>query len=117
MVKKINLIFAALYSIILGITEMILNWGDWQYAPLWIVDYIIVLILLLSVFYFKNNIQKKLLLIGWSFSAGVMYMVLFVNLEPNINLTILDKNILFAVGLALTISFLGIILTMIDYNK
>ena len=117
MIKKINLIIATLYSIILGITEMILNWGDWQYAPLWIVDYIIVLILLLSVFYFKNNIQKKLLLIGWSFSAGVMYMVLFVNLEPNINLTILDKNILFAVGIALTISFLGIILTMIDYNK
>ena len=54
MVKKINLIAATLYSIILAIVEAILNWGDWQYAPLWIVDYLIVIILLLAVFVFKE---------------------------------------------------------------
>ena len=42
MIKKINLIVATLYSIILAIVEVMLNWGDWQYAPLWIVDYLIV---------------------------------------------------------------------------
>jgi hypothetical protein len=116
MVKKTNLIVATLYSIILAIVEAILNWGDWQYAPLWIVDYLIVIILLSAVFVFKKNIQRLMLLLGWAFSAGVMYMVLFINLDPI--LILLDSpNIegkLPLVGLALIVSIVGIVLTIID---
>ena len=43
-----------------------------------------------------------------------MYIVLFINLEPNTTLTILDTNILYSFGLALFVSIIGIILTMID---
>ena len=116
MVKKTNLIVATLYSIILAIVEAILNWGDWQYAPLWIVDYLIVIILLSAVFVFKKNIQRLILLLGWAFSAGVMYMVLFINLEP-IPTAVASPNIegkLPLVGLALIISIIGIVLTIID---
>ena len=118
MVKKINLIVATLYSIILAIVETLLNsyWDDWQYAPLWIVDYLIVIILLSAVFVFKKNIQRLMLLLGWAFSAGVMYMVLFINLDPI--LILLDSpNIegkLPLVGLALIVSIVGIVLTIID---
>ncbi len=115
LIKNINLIIATLYSIILGIVEAMLNWGDWQYAPLWIVDYLIVLVLLSAVFVFKEHIQRLMLLLGWAFSSGVMYMVLFINLEP-IPSTIKSPNIeglLPLVGLALVVSLLGILLTMI----
>ena len=118
MIKKINLITATLYSIILGIVEIILNWGNWQYGPLWIVDYIIVIILLSAVFVFKENTQRLMLLLGWAFSAGVMYMVLFINLEP-IPTTIASPNvegILPLIGLALMVSIIGVVLTIID-NK
>ena len=116
MVKKTNLIVATLYSIILAIVEAILNWGDWQYAPLWIVEYLIVIILLSAVFVLKKNIQRLMLLLGWAFSAGVMYMVLFINLEPTPT-TIASPNIeskLPLVGLALIVSIIGIVLTIID---
>ena len=116
MVKKTNLIVATLYSIILAIVEAILNWGDWQYAPLWIVDYLIVIILLSAVFVCKKNIQRLMLLLGWAFSAGVMYMVLFINLEP-IPTAVASPNIegkLPLVGLALIVSIVGIVLTIID---
>ena len=118
MVKQINLITASLFSIILAIVEVMLNWDDWQYAPLWIVDYIIVIILLSAVFVFKENTQRLMLLLGWAFSAGVMYMVLFINLEP-IPTTITFPNvegILPLVGLALIVSIIGVVLTIID-NK
>ena len=61
MAKKINLSLATLYSIILAVLESILNtiWDDWGYIPLWIVDYIIVIILLSAVFIFKNNFQNR----------------------------------------------------------
>ena len=119
MVKKTNLIVATLYSIILAIVEAILNWGDWQYAPLWIVDYLIVIILLSAVFVFKNNIQRLMLLLGWAFSSGVMYMALFINLEP-IPTTVKSPNvegILPLVGLALVVSIIGVILTIIDKKE
>ena len=117
MIKKINLFVATLYAIILGIVEALLNWGDWQYAPLWIVDYLIVVILLSAVFVFKKNIQRLMLLLGWAFSTGVMYMALFINLEPNPSAMKQSPNvegILPLVGLALIVSFIGIILTLID---
>ena len=113
--KKINLIIATAYSIVLAIVEALLNWGNWQYAPLWIVDYLIVIILLLGVFVFKEN-QRKVLLMGWSFSAGVMYMVLFINLDPTSSITRLDSNILYAVGLALVVSFIGMFISIIAEN-
>ena len=113
--KKINLIIATAYSIVLATVEALLNWGNWQYAPLWIVDYLIVIILLLGVFVFKEN-QRKVLLMGWSFSAGVMYMVLFINLEPTSSITRLDSNILYAVGLALVVSFIGMFISIIAEN-
>jgi len=115
MIKKINLIIATLYSISLAIVETLLNWGDWQYAPLWIVDYLIVIILLLGVFVCKE-FQQKVLLLGWSFSAGVMYMALFLPFDLISGLTLAkeDINILFAIGLALGISLIGVVLTMID---
>jgi len=36
MIKKVNLILATLYAIILAAIETIMNtyWADWQYAPL-----------------------------------------------------------------------------------
>ena len=113
MIKKIDLIIATLYLIILGIVEAMLNWGDWQYAPLWIVDYLIVIILLSAVFFFKDRVQKK---IGWAFSSGVTYMALFINLEP-IPTIINPANveaILSLVALALIVSLLGVVLTIID---
>jgi len=118
MVKKINLIFATLYSIILAIAEALLNsyWNDWQYSPLWIVDYLIVIILLSAVFIFKKNFQRLILLLGWSFSAGVMFMALFISLEPN-SIALKSPDIegkLPLMGLALIVSIIGIVLTIID---
>ena len=71
MIKKINLIIATLYSIILGIVEAMLNWGDWQYAPLWIVDYLIVIILLSAVFFFKDRVQKMFYWVGIFFRCNI----------------------------------------------
>jgi len=56
-----------------------------------------------------------MLLLGWAFLSGVMYMVFFINLEPipKMNQTPNVEGILPLVGLALLVSILGILLTMI----
>ncbi|MFL2666574.1 MAG: hypothetical protein ACJ0NM_04275 [Flavobacteriaceae bacterium] len=119
MIKKVNLILATLYAIILAVFETIMNtyWDDWQYFPLWIVDYLIVLILLSAVFIFKKNIQDLMLLLGWSFSAGVTYMALFISLDPNALKSADIEGKLPLFGLALIVSIIGVILTIIDNKK
>ena len=119
MAKKINLIVAILYSIIIVVIETSMNvyWDDWSFYPLWIVDYLIAIILLSAVFIFKNNIQNSILLLGWSFSFGITYMALFISLDPNglKSEDIETKLPLFI--LALVVSIFGLILTIIDLQK
>ena len=119
MAKKINLIIAVLYSIIIVVIETSMNvyWDDWSFYPLWIIDYLIAIILLSAVFIFKKNIQNSMLLIGWSLSVGVTYMALFISLDPNglKSEDIETKLPLFI--LALIVSIFGLILTIIDLQK
>tara|TARA_B100001057_G_C22507629_1_gene816566 strand:- start:161 stop:550 length:390 start_codon:yes stop_codon:yes gene_type:complete len=118
-VKNINLVLATLYSIILVLVETILNtyWNDWQYAPLWIVDYLIALILLSAVFVFKQQLQNLILLLGWSFSAGVTYMALFISLDTNgLNSEDIESKLPLFV-LALLVSIIGLISTITDFKQ
>ena len=117
--KKINLIVAILYSIIIVVIETAMNiyWDDWSFYPLWIIDYLIAIILLSAVFIFKKNIQNSMLLIGWSLSVGVTYMALFISLDPN-GLKSEDIEIKLPLFiLALIVSIFGLILTIIDLQK
>ena len=119
MAKKINLIVAILYSIIIIVIETSMNvyWDDWSFYPLWIIDYLIAIILLSAVFIFKKNIQNSMLLIGWSLSVGVTYMALFISLDPN-GLKSEDIEIKLPLFiLALIVSIFGLILTIIDLQK
>ena len=119
MAKKINLMIAILYSIIIVVIETFMNiyWDDWSFYPLWIIDYLIAIILLSAVFIFKNNFQNSILLMGWSLSVGVTYMALFISLDPNglKSEDIETKLPLFI--LALIVSIFGLILTIIDLQK
>ena len=119
MVKKINLIVAILYSIIIVVIETSMNiyWDDWSFYPLWIIDYLIAIILLSAVFIFKMDIQNSMLLIGWTLSVGVTYMALFISLDPN-GLKSKDIEIKLPLFiLALIVSIFGLILTIIDLQK
>jgi hypothetical protein len=117
--KKINLMVAILYSIIIIVIETSMNvyWDDWSFYPLWIIDYLIAIILLSAVFIFKKNIQNSMLLMGWSLSVGVTYMALFISLDPNglKSEDIETKLPLFI--LALIVSIFGLTLTIIDLQK
>ena len=117
--KKINLMVAILYSIIIVVIETSMNvyWDDWSFYPLWIVDYLIAIILLSAVFIFKMDIQNSMLLIGWTLSVGVTYMALFISLDPNglKSEDIETKLPLFI--LALIVSIFGLTLTIIELQK
>tara|TARA_B100000965_G_C19288764_1_gene624884 strand:- start:107 stop:481 length:375 start_codon:yes stop_codon:yes gene_type:complete len=117
--KKLNLIVASVYSISLIIYETIMNfyWDDWGFYPLWIIDYLIALTLILAVCFFKNKTQNLVLLIGWCLSLGITYMAFFISLDPN-GLSSPDiESKLPLMASALLVSAFGLILTLFDIFK
>ena len=114
MYSKVNKVLATLFAIGLGIGEAVMNWGNWQYAPLWIVDYMIVIVLLVGAFQASTEKSASILKASWAFSFGVMYMAMFVTIDP-------DKEkyynaspiILYLIGLLIMLSVIGIVLSIL----
>lgn len=99
---------ALVFAIGLGIGEAAINWGHWQYAPLWIVDYIIVGWLLWAFFKTRLGQNVHVLLGGWAFTAGIFYMAFFASLDPaTASLVSLDRVLLILIGLMLAVSVIG----------
>ena len=69
------------------------------------------------MFVFKQQLQNLTLFLGWSFSAGVTYMALFISLDPNgLNSADIEGKLpLFF--LALLVSIVGLILTIINFKQ
>ena len=73
---------AWVYALGLAIGETIISWGNWQFAPLFIIDYLVSVCLLLAFYSTRNGDKVYTLLAAWAFASGVFYMDLFVNIDP-----------------------------------
>jgi hypothetical protein len=73
---------AAIFAVGLAIGEAAVNWGDWQWWPLWVVDYVCVAWLAIGVVATRGGRPSAWLTSAWAFTAGIFYMALFVWMEP-----------------------------------
>ena len=97
-----------LFAIGLAIGEAIISWGHWQFAPLWIIDYLVSVLLLYAFYKTRNAESACALMAGWAFSAGVFYMDLFVNLDPNLPTSLRPGAVVIAlIVLVLVLSLIG----------
>jgi hypothetical protein len=78
---------ALCYAVGLAIGEAVINSNrpEWQYAPLWIIDYVIVLYLLAGFWATRNGRNVPVLMSAYALSTGVLYIVVFLNLDPEVN--------------------------------
>ena len=101
---------ALLFAIGLAIGETIISWGNWQFAPLWIVDYLMAFLLLYAYAKTRNAERAYALLATWAFTIGVFYMDLFVNLDPHIPAHLRPGRIVMAlIVLCLAVSLVGFV--------
>lgn len=101
---------ALIFAVGLGIGEAVINWGHWQFAPLWIVDYLIVVWLLAGFYKTRGGHSLGVLISGWAFTAGVFYMALFISLDPELREYIKpNPTILALIAIMLGIAILGIL--------
>jgi hypothetical protein len=99
---------ALLFAIGLAIGETIISWGHWQFAPLFIIDYLTAAFLLYAYYKTRQATHLYALLAAWAFSAGVFYMDLFVNLDPHLPLELRPGPVVMAlIVLVLVLSLIG----------
>jgi hypothetical protein len=112
---------ALVFAIVLAVVEALLNEGRpdgrWQYAPLWIIDYVIVAALLAGFVLNRRPGHEPVLVLAWALAAGVFYMSLFVSLDPDLKWGAeVDQGgrslVLGLIGLGLAVQVLGLALSV-----
>jgi peptidoglycan/LPS O-acetylase OafA/YrhL len=99
------------FAIGLAIGEAIINSSQdhWQFAPMWIIDYLIVVYLLAGFWVTRLGRNVAVLMSAYALSTGVMYMAFFVGLDPEQPGPPAPGGILALLGLVLGVSVLGLV--------
>jgi hypothetical protein len=102
---------ALVFAIGLAIGEAIINSSQdhWQFAPMWIIDYLIVVYLLAGFWVTRLGRNVAVLMSAYALSTGVMYMAFFVGLDPEQPGPPAPGGILALLGLVLGVSVLGLV--------
>ena len=109
---------ALLFAIGLAIGETIISWGHWQFAPLFIIDYLTAAFLLYAFYQTGKTERVYLLLAAWAFSAGVFYMDLFVNLDPGLPAPLRPTPVVMAlIVLVLVLSLAGFFTALVAARR
>jgi hypothetical protein len=108
-------------AVVMAVAEALLNesrpGGSWQYAPLWIIDYVIVAGLLIGFWLTRRPGHEGVLAAAWALGVGVLYMALFVRLDPELRALAgnpgPDESVFLGLGaLGLTTAAVGLGLTL-----
>ncbi|HEY3487403.1 MAG TPA: hypothetical protein VGL10_05005 [Gammaproteobacteria bacterium] len=100
--------YCALAAVGLAIGEAVINWGHWQYAPLWIIDYVIAAWLVYGFYKTQSGGSLHTLMNAWVFTAGIFYIAFFVSLDPGLKTCMqTDPLLLGLIGFMLCVSIGG----------
>jgi hypothetical protein len=103
---------ALCYAIGLAIGEAVINSSQeqWQYAPMWIIDYIIVAYLLVGFWVTRRGRYIPILMSAYALSTGVLYMAFFLNFDPDLPELLRGQGVIVGlIGLVLVISIIGLV--------
>jgi hypothetical protein len=109
---------ALVYAIGLAIGETVINSSQeqWQYAPLWIIDYLIVAYLLAGFWVTRRGRYIPVLMSAYALSTGVLYIALFLNFDPELPEVARGQGIIVAlIGLVLGVSVVGLVGTTVAW--
>jgi len=111
---------ALVYAVGLAIGEAVINsmQPHWQYAPLWMIDYIIVAYLLVGFWATRRGRYVPVLMSAYALSTGVLWMVYFLNHDPETPAELRNKGpLIYLIGLVFAVSIFGLIGTTIVWLR
>jgi len=119
---KISAYMAIVFGCVLAILEAIRNWGNWQWWPYWMIDYIMATLLILGGFLVlkKTRTSGQILASAWGVSFGAGYMSFWSHVE-NFNEVahgnISQTPLTYLIGFGLISCVVGFILSLSEVSK
>jgi hypothetical protein len=102
---------ALILAVSLAIAEAVINESqpEWQYAPLWIIDYAISTSLLAGFWLTRRGRWIPILMTAYALALGVFYLAFFQHFDPELPEEARGSSlIVFLIGLALAASAAGL---------
>ena len=78
---RISAWLAIAFGVFLAGAEVLRNWGDWQWWPFWVVDYIAAALLIFGGQRALNTGTVRWLAGGWGWTAAMFWMSFFSHVE------------------------------------
>ncbi len=116
---KASAILALILGSILFVAEIVRNWGDWQWWPFWVVDYISASLLIFGGQRALNTGTVRWLAGGWGFTAAMAWMSFFSHVENLRTQThistgpIEESNLTMIIGVGLAIALIGLLFALL----
>ncbi|WP_374570904.1 hypothetical protein [Phenylobacterium sp.] len=68
---------AVVFGLALGVLEVVRNWGDWEWWPFWVVDYVAAALLVAGGMFTIRRRTSHVLTAGWGFTCAMFWMSFF----------------------------------------
>lgn len=119
---QVSAYMALIYGAGLAGFETLVNWGQWQWWPYWLVDYVAATLLLFGgLTALKHRYYgSKLLCLGWGFTLGMLWMSLSGNIsngvDPDRAARVANFYIILTV-FSMVLSLIGLLLALKDNHE
>lgn len=116
---RISAYLALAFGIFLFAGELVRNWGDWQWWPFWVVDYIAAALLIFGGQRALTTGTVRWLSGGWGFTAAMFWMSFFSHVQnlrvPNRDHTgpIAESSLTLIIGVMLAIALIGFLMALL----
>ena len=116
---RVSAFLALAFGAFLFIGEFARNWGDWQWWPFWLVDFIAAALLIFGGQRALKTGTLRWLSAGWGFNAAMFWMSFFNHID-NLRIQRFEHNgpidesrLTTIIGVMLAIALLGLLMALL----
>ncbi len=109
------------FGLLLGVLEAVRNWGDWQWWPFWVVDYLAAIMLVVGGLLALRGFAERWLSAGWGFASAMFWMSFFGSyrdlVEAGAHVGAREKTLTLIIGLMFVVALVGLALSLLGRSR
>ncbi|WP_332772731.1 hypothetical protein [Phenylobacterium sp.] len=112
---------AIVFGLVLGALEAVRNWGDWQWWPFWVVDYLAATLLVVGGVLALRRSVERWLSAGWGFACAMFWMSFFGHygdaMKAGGEISAREQRLTLIIGILFGVTVVGLLLSLLGKPK